>query len=115
MIKLGGLFTGLLLSSVLFASAPPASQAADVVTEVRPGVLPEKWSSGSPHCTRVSPEFQVHQYNEDFFILRESGCVNDEKPFIYLLFGKDKAILFDTGAGSYEVEGKPDVVGAVRK
>ena len=91
------------------------SLAADTTSEVRPGVLPEKWSSGSPHCTRFSPEFQIHAYNDDFYILRESGCVNDEKPFLYLLFGKSKAILFDTGAGSYAVEGSPDVAGAVRK
>jgi hydroxyacylglutathione hydrolase len=115
MMKLSRLFLGLVAAAVLVASAPSASRAADLVSEVRPGVLPEKWSSGSPHCTRFSPEFQIHEYNADFFILRESGCVNDEKPFLYLLFGKDKAILFDTGAGSYEVEGKPDVIGAVRK
>jgi hydroxyacylglutathione hydrolase len=32
-------------------------------------------------------------------ILRQSGCSNYEKPFLYLLFGKDKALLLDTGAG----------------
>ena len=49
------------------------------------------------------PEFQVHEYNEDFYILRQSGCSNYEKPFLFLLFGKDKAILLDTGAGKTEI------------
>jgi hydroxyacylglutathione hydrolase len=64
---------------------------------VRPGVLPANWISGGPNCIEV-PDWQVHAYNEDFYILRQSGCVNYEKPFLYLLFGKDKALLEDTGA-----------------
>jgi glyoxylase-like metal-dependent hydrolase (beta-lactamase superfamily II) len=49
------------------------------------------------------PEFQVHEYNEDFYILRQSGCSHFEKPFLYLLFGKQKALLIDTGAGKTDV------------
>jgi hydroxyacylglutathione hydrolase len=56
-----------------------------------------KWASGGPNCVEI-PDWQVHAYNEDFYILRQSGCVNYEKPFLYLLFGKDKALLEDTGA-----------------
>lgn len=44
------------------------------------------------------PEWQVHEYNPDLFILRQSGCTDFEKPFVYLLFGKDRALLFDTGS-----------------
>ena len=64
---------------------------------VRGGTLPAKWISGGPNCIEV-PDWQVHEYNADFFILRQSGCVNYEKPFLYLLFGKDRALLEDTGA-----------------
>jgi len=49
------------------------------------------------------PDWQVHEYNPDFYILRESGCTHYEKPFLYLLFGKDKVLLEDTGAGKAEV------------
>jgi hydroxyacylglutathione hydrolase len=63
-----------------------------------PGTLPPQWITGGPHCIEV-PNWQIHQYNEDFYILRESGCTNYEKPFLYLLFGKDRAMLEDTGAG----------------
>src|SRR5207237_459887 len=65
---------------------------------VRPGVLPKAWLLGGPKCVEI-PEFQVHEYNENFYILRQSGCSNFEKPFLYLLFGREKALLLDTGAG----------------
>jgi hydroxyacylglutathione hydrolase len=65
---------------------------------VRAGTLPKQWLTGGPKCMEV-PDWQVHEYNPDLYILRESGCTHYEKPFLYLLFGKDKAILFDTGAG----------------
>jgi len=64
---------------------------------VRPGTLQAQWMTGGPNCVEV-PDWQVHAYNEDFYIFRQSGCVNYEKPFLYLLFGKDKALLEDTGA-----------------
>jgi hydroxyacylglutathione hydrolase len=62
-----------------------------------PGKLPSQWITGGPNCIEV-PNWQIHEYNEDFYILRESGCTNYEKPFLYLLFGKDRAMLEDTGA-----------------
>jgi hydroxyacylglutathione hydrolase len=75
--------------------------AAGAQPPVREGTLPGKWITGGPRCVEV-PDWQVHQYNEDFFILRESGCTNYEKPFLYLLFGKDKVLLEDTGAGKMD-------------
>lgn len=44
------------------------------------------------------PEWQVHEYNPTFFILRQSGCTDSEMPFLYLIFGKDRALLWDTGS-----------------
>jgi len=69
---------------------------------VRAGVLPRTCQTSGPQCT-ANPQFQVHEYNPDLYILRESGCSNYEKPFLYLLFGKDKALLLDTGAGKTDV------------
>ena len=66
---------------------------------LRPGVLPTAWQSPHVRCPS-DPEFFVHWYNPDFAILRQSACVNFEKPFLYLIFGQEKAILFDTGASS---------------
>jgi glyoxylase-like metal-dependent hydrolase (beta-lactamase superfamily II) len=61
-----------------------------------PGDLSQPWLTGGPSCVTV-PDWQVHEYNEDFYILRESGCVDAEKPFLYLIFGDKKALLEDTG------------------
>jgi len=72
------------------------------------GVLPGKWMTGGPNCEEV-PDWQVHAYNADLLILRQSGCVHYEKPFLYLLFGKERAMLLDTGAG------KPGIARIVEK
>jgi glyoxylase-like metal-dependent hydrolase (beta-lactamase superfamily II) len=82
------------------AAILPAPQAEGI--GYRTGVLPKSWLPSGPKCVKI-PEFQIHQYNEDLYILRESGCSNYEKPFLYLLFGADKAMLLDTGAGRTDV------------
>jgi glyoxylase-like metal-dependent hydrolase (beta-lactamase superfamily II) len=64
--------------------------------------LPRAWEASGPKCPQ-NPKFQIHEYNSDFFILRESGCANYEKPFLFLLFGKEKALLLDTGAGKTDI------------
>jgi hydroxyacylglutathione hydrolase len=65
---------------------------------LEPGILPATWITGGPNCLEI-PDWQVHQYNPTFFILRESGCTNYEKPFLFLFLGRDGALLVDTGAG----------------
>jgi hydroxyacylglutathione hydrolase len=86
---------------VLATSLVSPSHAVDLSLVARPGVLPTQWIKGGPDCSKI-PSFQVHAYNSDFYIFRESGCVHSEKPFLYLLFGSERAILFDTGAGGEE-------------
>ncbi len=79
---------------------------------LQPGVLPGAWRTGGPNCVTV-PDWQIHEYNEDFYILRESGCIHFEKPFLYLIFGNEKALLEDTGAG--EVQTGPYVISLLAK
>ena len=58
-----------------------------------------KWNEGSKDCIKnPQPPIQVHRYNAGTFILRENLCATYEAPFIYLLIGKTKALLIDTGA-----------------
>lgn len=70
---------------------------------VEPGVLPARWLTGGPKCMEV-PDWQIHEYNADLYILRESGCTHYEKPFLYVVFGNDKVTLIDTGAGQVDVK-----------
>jgi hydroxyacylglutathione hydrolase len=67
--------------------------------DLEKGTLPARWITGGPHCLEV-PDWQVHEYNSSFYILRESGCTHYEKPFLYLIFGRERALLVDTGAGA---------------
>ena len=65
------------------------------------GTLPASWVTGAS-CPET-PAFRVHEYNPDFFVLRQSACTNFEKPFLYLLFGERSAMLVDTGAQKADV------------
>ena len=78
--------------------------AASPAPPLEPGTLPKAWRTGGPNCLEV-PAWQVHEYNPDFYILRESGCTHFEKPFLYLIFGRDRALLEDTGAGEVDSAG----------
>jgi hydroxyacylglutathione hydrolase len=48
----------------------------------------------------------VHRYDPHTFVLRQSKGLTAEAPFLYLLFGSERAVLFDTGA-SKKTEGNP--------
>ncbi len=63
------------------------------------GMFPDEWISGAPNCL-ADPQIQVHRYNENTYILRQSLCTNFEGPFVYLLFGETKVLMEDTGASS---------------
>ena len=68
-------------------------------SQLVPGTMDVRWNEGSADCVNnPQPPIQVHRYNADTFILRESLCATYEAPFIYLLIGKTKALLIDTGA-----------------
>jgi hydroxyacylglutathione hydrolase len=70
-----------------------------VGTPVR-GDLDVRWIHGSrSRKDRADPAFQVHAYDPHTYVLRQSKAVSAEAPFLYLLFGNDRALLLDTGAG----------------
>jgi glyoxylase-like metal-dependent hydrolase (beta-lactamase superfamily II) len=57
------------------------------------------WIHGSPSAKHnPDPDIQVHAYDDDTFILRQNMAVHYEAPFLFLLFGADRAVLIDTGA-----------------
>jgi hydroxyacylglutathione hydrolase len=63
---------------------------------------PRAW--GATRACIGKPDFLIHWYNADLAILRQTACSHAEKPFLYVLFGRDKAILFDTGAEGGDVK-----------
>ncbi|MGW5237322.1 MBL fold metallo-hydrolase [Monashia sp. NPDC004114] len=57
------------------------------------------WNHGSESSKHnADPDLQVHWYDEHTVILRQNKAVNYEAPFLFLLFGSERALLVDTGA-----------------
>ena len=80
--------TGSNSATIDFTSAAPTTGSLDVT-----------WRHGVRSARREQePAIQVHPYDEHTVILRQSKSVNYEAPFLYLLFGNDRALLLDTGA-----------------
>jgi glyoxylase-like metal-dependent hydrolase (beta-lactamase superfamily II) len=68
----------------------------------------QPWIDGT---AAAEPQMQVQRYDADTFVIRQSVKTNFEAPFLYLLFGKDRALLLDTGAGGLQV--RPTVDGVI--
>ncbi|UQX88422.1 MBL fold metallo-hydrolase [Jatrophihabitans telluris] len=63
------------------------------------GELPAQWIHGSRNRSRpTDPPVQVYAYNRHTYILRQSKDTTYEAPFVFLLFGNRRALLYDTGA-----------------
>lgn len=65
--------------------------------------LDVRWIHGSVSSKHnTDPDIQVHWYDDDTVILRQNKAVHYEAPFLFLLFGSERAMLLDTGATSAE-------------
>ena len=84
--------TGVAASIFVLTATLASSQPA-------PGSLDVHWNEGALDCTATPQNpLQVHTYEPQTFILRQSPCATFEANFLYLLIGSDKALLIDTGA-----------------
>ena len=66
------------------------------------------WIDGT---AAAEPQTQTQRYDRDTYVIRQSVKTNFEAPFLYLLFGKDRALLLDTGAGGLKI--RPAVDAAI--
>ncbi len=63
------------------------------------GSLDVQWHAGRPSPEHdPAPAIQTHAYSEHTVILRQNKSVHYEAPFLFLLFGNERALLLDTGA-----------------
>ncbi len=61
------------------------------------GGLDVRWIHGAKPASS-EPPIQVHAFDPNTFILRQSKWVSREAPFMYLFLGNERALLLDTGA-----------------
>jgi len=74
---------------------------ADPKPETAP--LSVKWIHG---FADPDPAIQAYQLDPDTFILRENISLNYQAPFLYLIFGKGRVALLDTGAENTNIARK---------
>lgn len=73
--------------------------AAQAWSQTVPGSLDVRWNAGAADCEATpQPPLQLHRYEPQTYILRQSPCANFEANFLYLLVGSERALLIDTGA-----------------
>lgn len=77
-----------MVATVDFSTGSPVAGSLDV-----------RWIHGS-RSTRANtdPKIQVHRYDPHTLVLRQSKAIHFEAPFLFLLFGNERALLLDTGA-----------------
>jgi hydroxyacylglutathione hydrolase len=72
--------------------------SAAAFSQLVPGSLDVHWTENAEDCAaNPQPPFQVHAYESQTFILRQSPCADFEANFLYLLIESSKALLIDTG------------------
>lgn len=84
-------FCSAILMAGCLIGIPPAGAGTDKL----PRLFAERWINGTDGAEPVA---QVQALDADTFVIRQSIATNFEAPFLYLLFGRDKALLIDTGA-----------------
>ena len=77
--------------------------AAAMVAGAAPSRVGPRFSHWIDGTTPSEPETQVQRIDADTFVIRQSVRTNFEAPFLYLLFGTDRALLIDSGAGGLKI------------
>ncbi len=80
-------------------AAADVSVKEDRVSAAGSTLQQKQWIHGSANCeSNADPAIEVFRYDQSSYILRQNKCLSFEAPFIYVLFGKQKVLVLDTGA-----------------
>ncbi len=88
----------MVMAPLLIAAMLPAAATPSAAAPATPRLA--HWIDGT---TATEPETQVQRIDADTFVIRQSVKTNFEAPFLYLLFGRDRALLLDTGSGGLKI------------
>lgn len=80
--------------ALLIACAPAAPPVTKAVSRSSSPPVFERWMAGTG---TNEPAMQVQQIDGDTFVIRQGFASSAQAPFMYLLFGEERALLIDTG------------------
>jgi hydroxyacylglutathione hydrolase len=69
--------------------------------------FPEAWIDGT---AADEAQTQTQRFDSDTFVIRQSLHTNFEGNFLFMLFGEERALLLDTGAGGLQIRPAVDAV-----
>lgn len=81
-------------------ASPPEAPYQTLAAAQRVGPRFAHWIDGT---TANEPETQVQRIDDATFVIRQSVKTNFEAPFLYLLFGRERVLLLDSGAGGLRI------------
>lgn len=87
-------------AAVLLAGCLAGTPSAGAKTAAPTKLFAERWIDGT---NGAEPATQVQALDADTFVIRQSVHSNFEAPFLYLLFGRDKVLLIDSGADGGQI------------
>ncbi len=70
--------------------------------------LDMRWDPGAEECTPDQRRTQAHAIDETTIVIRQNPCIDYEANLLYLLVGRERALLIDSGASD-----DPAVTGAL--
>jgi hydroxyacylglutathione hydrolase len=97
-----------LVPATLLAGCLIGTPLVTAQAEPLPRLFAERWIDGTHGA---EPSAQVQALDADTFVIRQSITTNFEAPFLYLLFGRDRVLLIDSGAEGGQI--RPVVDGII--
>lgn len=84
-----------LAAALVLAAGVSAAPVVAAKSAPPPALFAERWIDGT---NGAEPATQVQALDADTYVIRQSVKTNFEAPFLYLIFGRDKVLLIDSGA-----------------